>query len=291
MSDPSAACPTSGTPAASPREFSVRAPDGVTVGAQAWGNVRGAEIVLIHGFMQSHLSWSKQVNSPLATEFRMVTYDVRGHGGSDKFMDPALYNNGERFADELNAVIEAVGLKRPVLVGWSYGTRIVTDYLMKYGTGRIAGINYVGSALSGASEHLGPGTRILQQALSDDLRSNIEATRDFVRACFSRQPTEQEFETTLGFNMAVPVKIRQWLRRPAPYEATLRKIDVPVLVTHGIDDSITLLSLGQYVAATVPGARASYYPGVGHSPFWEDGARFNRELAAFVRECVLSVRG
>jgi alpha/beta hydrolase fold len=52
------------------------------------GGHRGPAIVFIHGFMQSHLSWMRQTASPLADGFRLVTYDVRGHGGSDKPAHP-----------------------------------------------------------------------------------------------------------------------------------------------------------------------------------------------------------
>ena len=42
------------------RPFAVKTPDGINISAQEWGNPNGREIVFIHGFMQSHLSWSKQ---------------------------------------------------------------------------------------------------------------------------------------------------------------------------------------------------------------------------------------
>ena len=58
----------------------VKTPDGLTISAQDWGNPAGPEIVFIHGFSQSHLSWIKQVTSELAKDFHMVTYDLRGHG-------------------------------------------------------------------------------------------------------------------------------------------------------------------------------------------------------------------
>ena len=67
------------------RPFVVKTPDAVNISAQEWGNPNGKEIVFIHGFMQSHLSWTKQVRDPeLARQFRMISYDFRGHGGSDK---------------------------------------------------------------------------------------------------------------------------------------------------------------------------------------------------------------
>jgi pimeloyl-ACP methyl ester carboxylesterase len=63
------------------KAVSVKTPDGLTISAQDWGNPNGPEILFIHGFSQSHLSWIKQVtSSDLAKEFHMVTYDLRGHG-------------------------------------------------------------------------------------------------------------------------------------------------------------------------------------------------------------------
>lgn len=281
-----AGCATTGVeePKAKPKALSVKTPDGVTISAQEWGNPSGPEIVFIHGFMQSSESWSRQVNSDLGREFRIITYDFRGHGLSDKVWDPKFYNDAGRFADELKAVLDEAGLKKPVLVGWSYGTRIMTDYLGKYGTARVAGLNYVGSAVSGDAKNFGPGIKLLGEALKEaSLAENLDATRSFLRSCFEKQPSAEDFETMAMFNMAVPVKVRQWLRRPAPYEPTLKAIDVPTLVTHGVKDQVTLVSLGEYVASTVPNARGSYYEGVGHSPFWEDHRRFNKELAEFVR--------
>ena len=46
----------------------VRAPDGVTIAAQEWGNSAGPEILFIHGFSQASLSWQRQVESDLAKD-------------------------------------------------------------------------------------------------------------------------------------------------------------------------------------------------------------------------------
>lgn len=271
------------THAQSYRSFVVKTPDGVNIAAQEWGNPGGKEIVFIHGFMQSHLSWTKQLRDPeLAKQFRMISFDFRGHGGSDKILDEKLYNNGDKFADELDAVIKAANLKKPVLVGWSYGSRIVSDYLRKFGSDQIAGINFVGGAGNAAKENLGSDIGLIPKTFTDDLAKNIEATKAFIRACFEKQPTVAEFEDMLAFNMMVPAQIRGWLRRPAPYEEALKATKVPTLVTHGVKDRILGLGLGKYLVATVPGAQASFYDDIGHSPFWEDAPRFNRELATLV---------
>ena len=100
------------------KAVSVKTPDGLTISAQDWGNPNEPEILFIHGFSQSHLSWIKQVtSSDLAKEFHMVTYDLRGHGNSDKPLEPERYKTSKYWGDEVQAVMDATGLKRPVLAG------------------------------------------------------------------------------------------------------------------------------------------------------------------------------
>jgi non-heme chloroperoxidase len=110
------------------------------------------------------------------------------------------------------------------------------------------------------------------------------ATRDFLRQCFARPLPEAELEAMFEFNMRVPREIRlALLGRPGRVEPTLKAITVPVLVTHGDDDRAVRVAVAHYTANTVKGAQKSIYAGIGHAPFWEDPARFNAELASFVR--------
>ena len=278
-----------GRPALAPaqgptRTLMVTTPDGVRVSAQEWGNPQGPEILFIHGFSQSHLSWLRQVRSDLAREFRMATYDVRGHGYSDKPMAPEYYKESRRWADEVQAVMDQIGLRKPVLVGWSYGGRIINDSLLTHGSGRISGVDFVAATSKSDPAFFGPGLRFLKPMSQGDLAANIEATGEFLKACFAKPLPAQEFQTMLAFNMLTPPAVRGHMGgRPAPYEEMLKSLKIPVLVTHGTEDQLVLIGMGRYTAATVPGAKLSVYEGIGHSPFWEDAARFNRELAEFVR--------
>jgi pimeloyl-ACP methyl ester carboxylesterase len=266
------------------KAVSVKTPDGLTISAQDWGNPSGPEIVFIHGFSQSHLSWIKQVTSDLAKEFHMVTYDLRGHGNSDKPFEPERYRDSKAWADELQAVMDATGLRRPVLAGWSYGGRIMADYLKIHGTARLAGLNYVDAGQKSDPSFAGPNLKRLAPMTSEDLATNITATRAFLRDCFSKQPTPEEFETMLSFNMMVPPKVRLGLSgRSLEIDDILKSLKLPVLVTHGSEDKNSNLIAAEYTAKMIPGAKLSVYQGVGHSPFFEDAPRFNAELAAFVR--------
>src|SRR3981189_1103683 len=159
------------------KPISVKTPDGLTISAQEWGNPAGPEILFIHGFSQSHLSWIKQVTGDLAKDFHMVTYDLRGHGNSDKPYEPERYKDPKAWADELQAVLDATGLKRPVLAGWSYGGRIMADYLKVHGTAKLAGLNYVDAGQKADPAFVGPNLKNLPLMASEDLPLHIPPTR------------------------------------------------------------------------------------------------------------------
>src|ERR1700722_5316247 len=266
------------------KPITVKTPDGLTISAQEWGNPAGPEILFIHGFSQSHLSWMRQVDSELAREFHIVTYDLRGHGNSDKPLDPARSRDSKAWGDEVQAVIDAAGLKRPVLVGWSYAGRVISDYLATHGAGQIAGINFVDAPIKVDPALIGDNLKNLPLMTSEDLTTNISATRSFLHGCFSKQPSADDYETMLAFNMMVLPKVRAGLSgRPLDATEMMSKLTLPVLVTHGAEDRNAKLAVAQYTASVIPGAKLSVYEGIGHSPFYEDAPRFNAELAAFVR--------
>ena len=261
----------------------VQTPDGVSISAQEWGNPNGVEILFIHGFSQSQLSWSRQFGSELAKSFRIISYDIRGHGSSEKPLGSDYYRDHRRWADELKAVMEQAKLKKPVLVGWSYGARIIAEYLMEYGDKNIAAINFVGAFTKVEKEILGPATPALLKMVSENLAENIENRISFLKFCTAKPLPPDELQGMLAYNMVVPPQIRgHLLGRPAPYEDALKKLTVPVLVSHGSEDQVALVPMADYTARVVSHAQSSIYEGVGHMPFWEAPARFNRELGEFV---------
>ncbi len=269
------------------RSFTVATPDGVSIAASEWGNPDGPEVLFIHGFSQCSLAWMRQLNDPaLAAKFRMVAYDLRGHGASGKPPEAHHYSQDRPWADEVASVIAVAGLKRPVLVAWSFAGRVVSDYLRYHGSSLLAGITFVGSGTKSAKEIDGPGCSQLSGMVSEDLAVNIAATRKFLRACFLVQPDRDTFETMLAYNMMIPARIRAAAldRIPNPGDL-LPSLKLPVLVTHGSHDELVLPLAGEFTATTVPGARLSLYQDIGHTPFFEDTPRFNRELAEFVRHC------
>jgi len=255
--------------------------DGAAIAWEEWGNPSGREILFIHGFNQCRFSWARQTADPhLASRYKMVALDLRGHGESDKPLGPDSYAADKLWGDDVAAVIASAGLKRPVFVIWSYAGRVIADYIRTHGAGAIGGVNFVAARTRVAPAMLGPGQRNLRPMTSEELPQNIAATRSFLRACFELQPAQPDFETMLAFNMVVPARVRVLIlgRETDTIDAT-RSLTCPALVTHGMKDQLFLPELAEFTASCVKGARLSLYEGIGHAPFWEDAERFNRELA------------
>lgn len=270
----------------SDRQAWVRTPDGVRISVREWGRPDGRPIVFVHGLAQSHLSFLPQFASELARAHRLVAYDLRGHGESDKPVDPVFYRDGQRWADELDAVIAALDLARPVLVGWSLGGRVLRQYLIHHGDRRIGGLHFVSTRPFEDPGVLATASRADLAGRPATLAERIDAHIAFLRACFHRQPEEADFAVALAYNVIVPQEIREaisgWSTPLADTRAALEKVRVPTLVCHGRDDALILPRAAEMTAAAIQGARISWYDDCGHSPFVEHAARFNRELSQFV---------
>jgi non-heme chloroperoxidase len=119
---------------------------GLKLAAYEAGKADGPPIVFIHGFSGNHLTWERQFSGSLAAEFRLVAFDLRGHGASDKPLEAVRYTNSALWAEDLAAVIRVKNLNRPVLVGWSYGGYVIADYIRKFGDGKIGGVVFLGSS-------------------------------------------------------------------------------------------------------------------------------------------------
>ena len=115
---------------------------GIQLHAVETGNPKGRPILFLHGLSQCWLSWSRQMSSDLADDYRLVSMDLRGHGLSDRPREG--YTDSKLWAEDVNAAIHALSLDHPILCGFSYGPLVILDYLRHYGDDGIGGLNFVG---------------------------------------------------------------------------------------------------------------------------------------------------
>lgn len=258
---------------------------------QQYGNPEGKPILFVHGLSQCYLVWSKQYQSTLTEEFRLVCLDNRGHGMSEKPIALEAYTQARLWADDVQAVITALALDKPILVGWSYGGYIINDYLAVYGSEMVGGINYVcAGVLLGVEKATGMfGSEFIETLpglCSENLDDNISAVRKLLRLIFEKQPSQDEFEELIASNMITPPVVRKGMvSRVIERDAVMQALNLPVLVAEGEKDRVVLSTHTKHLLSCIPHAQASFYAGVGHSPHMEEPGRFNGELALFARGC------
>lgn len=81
----------------------------------------GEDIVMLHGFLGNQAVWHLQIVPQLRTRYRVTTFDLRGHGYSD--VTPSGYT-AKDLADDLEGLLDALGIESPYLVGHSYGADV-----------------------------------------------------------------------------------------------------------------------------------------------------------------------
>ena len=249
------------------------------------GNPRGRPIVLIHGLSQCWLSWTRQLNSDLAEKFRLVAFDLRGHGLSDKPREG--YADSKLWADDVHAVMQTLGLNHPILCGWSYGPLVILDYIRHYGEDAIGGINFVGGVTKLGSEQAAAVLTAdflgnVPGLFSTDSEESARALDSLLRMCFVRELEAADRYLMLGYNLSVPPYVRQaLLSRSVDNDDLLPRLRKPVLITHGSDDAVVKAAVIDQQMARITHAQVQVMANTGHAACWDSAPAYNTCLREF----------
>lgn len=297
--------------APAPAVSSVVSSDGTALAYRLLGDPAARPLVLVHGWAQSSASWGPELLDALAERFRVVAVDLRGHGHSG--VAETGYDSSEQWADDLEAVLDAAGIGGDpaedagagdaraedagaggagpggaILLGWSYGGIVVSDYLASRGEGRVAGLVLCG-AVTAVSRSAGGAVGPAMMAVADGGFAEDPGTAIATLAGFGtammRSGDGVSRQRIFGLSLATPPAVRQkLLTRRVDHDDTLRGLAIPALVIHGEHDGVVLPSAGRANAEMIPGARYVGFAESAHAPFLEETPRFLAELDAFAAE-------
>lgn len=264
----------------------VRSADGTQLAVQEWGNAEGRPIVFLHAFGMNHLFWHEQLTDAALQKHRLITFDHRGHGESDKPLRAEAYNNADVWADDLHAILTARGVVKPILVGWSMSGALMLDYIARHGEADIGGLVFVAAVnkLGGpmfAAGQIGStfADPAAQGIFSESLTEQVPAW-NFVNRALTTAPLPREAQDLiLASAMLTPVIARaNILPRDADHLPTLAKSKLPILAVHAQDDSIVTPAAMEHLKAVRPDAQTHLWANGGHAPQWENAAAFNALL-------------
>jgi len=246
---------------------------GLPLAARVAGPADAPPIVLVHGFSQGSLAFARQFAGPLVRRFRLIAPDLRGHGMSAAG-DLAAMADGATWGADLAACLDAFADRPAVLVGWSYGGRILCELVRLEGEGRIAGLVFVSavtqSVLADGSRPVGDGAAAIAGMLADDDAIQFAAISRFLSASISQPLPPLERERLVAINAAVRPSVRRAMQRlVSDNDALLDGLTRPVLAIHGEKDRVVRRESAENIAARAPGATLRLLADVGHIPFLE----------------------
>ena len=209
----------------------------------------GRPVVLIHGWPLSGASWSEQTDQFKDAGYRVITYDRRGFGESDK---PKTGYSYDTLADDLHGLIEALDLHDISLVGFSMGGGEVARYIEKYGEGEIHSVVFAAAVPPKLMKTPDNPDGPLEMSKAAEMTAGLTADEDafydeFTKQFFSANAdgnilvTEQQRKDALALTkQADKIAALEAMQSFAltDFREDLTRITVPTLVIHGDSDGI-----------------------------------------------------
>ena len=240
-------------------------------------------VVLVNGLADDLESWGYQTAALLEAGFRVLSFDNRGVGASDK---PAGPYTTQLFAQDTKALIDELGIGDFHLLGVSMGGMIVQEYALAHpGDLRslTLGCTYAApgpfcSRMFAMWQEMAP--RVGLAAVMQDV-TLWAFTQEFFE---TREPELREFEQAMA---AIPQPIEAYLAQLSSIQThdttdRLAQIAVPTLVIAGEEDILIPVELSRRLHAAIAGSQWQTVPG-GHACIWEHPTPFNDAVIAFMR--------
>jgi pimeloyl-ACP methyl ester carboxylesterase len=241
----------------------------------------GHTIVLVHGWKGSHRMWDPAVYR-LMREFRVIAFDNRGMGESDKPAGP--YDFGVLAAD-LGYVLEVLRADDVTLVGWSMGCTISLEYLAR-GGGRIGRLVLVNGPLKLTQTPEFPWTMTEEQLRGylDDLAARWpDAEEEFSRGAL-RDPHSAYADLYYQVALQTPLEMAMRIvdeQVKIDHTTVLPTLQLPVLAAYGRHDPYYPIALAEYIAASAPKGSYVVFEESAHAPHYEEPDRFCEVIREF----------
>lgn len=252
---------------------------GVRVGFRRRGT--GPALVLLHGAVCDSRVWRVELES-FADAFTVVAWDTPGCGGSD---DPPDHFRIGDFAECLAALIDALDLGRPQLLGHSWGSTLALELCRKR-PAMVRSLVLVG-AYAGWAGSLPPAE--VQQRLDFALNAAHRGPGSFRPASmpglFSElMPPDRADELAMIMSDIRPAGTRTMALAlaEADLRASLPEIDLPTLLVCGDADTRSSLSVAQALHRAIPNSTLEVLQGLGHECYLEASSAFESAVRPFL---------
>lgn len=252
----------------------------------------GRPVVLIHGWPLSGESWVNQVDALQRAGHRVITYDRRGFGRSDKPMTGYTYDT---LTEDLQALLEELNLEDATLVGFSMGGGEVARYFSKYGSDRIRSVVFASAVppymLQTDDNPEGPLTKSQAAEMAAKLTKDEDAfyhqfTTEFFSVNGELKVTEAQRQDAIALCKQADKKAALACMTAfgeTDFREDLPKVDVPALVLHGEGDgTVPFAGSGQRTHAALPTSELHVIADAPHGCNVSHAEEWNRVVIDFL---------
>lgn len=253
----------------------------------------GRPVILIHGWPLSGEAWQKQVPALTQAGFRVITYDRRGFGRSDK---PQSGFDYDTLADDLAGLIDDRNLTDVTLVGFSMGGGEVARYIAKYGEAKLHSVVFASAVppymLKTADNPEGPLTEAKAKEMEEGLKADRETffdgfTKDFFSAQGVLKVTEAERQDAIKLCLQSDQTAALGCMKAfgtTDFRDDIKKVSVPTLVIHGDSDgTVPFEGSGKRTHAAIAGSELVVLTDAPHGCNVSHPEQFNEALIAFLQ--------
>ncbi len=242
--------------------------DGVGIWYEMHGE--GPAILLSHGYSATCRMWDVQV-AALRDRFRVIVWDMRGHGQSDVPTDPAAYSEAATVED-MAALLRTCGAPNAVIAGLSLGGYMSLAFHLRHPE-QVRALMLFDTGPGFRNDSARGAWNARARARADDLES-----RGFAALGSSDEVRMSQHRSAAGLAGAARGMLTQ---QDDGVIRSLETIRVPTLVLVGANDT-NFLAATDYMAAKIPGATKLVIPDAGHASNLHQPAAFNRAVEAFL---------
>lgn len=246
---------------------------------------KGYPLVLIMGYSGTMDFWDRVLLKKLASTYRMIIFDNRGMGkttASEKEFTVEL------FADDTAALLDALGIERAHVLGWSMGTSIAQELAFRYPDKVNKLILY--AADCGGQEAIKPDPEV-QSQLTDTSGTAEERGKRLIKLLFPEKWFKGNPDIHKYFPMpqesSLPGNIDRQTKAMEEWQGSysrLPELKNPTLVITGTDDTLTPAQNSLIIAERVPGAWLVRLDGCGHGAMYQCPEKIGTIVITFLED-------
>lgn len=250
----------------------------------------GKPLVLIHGWSQSKEAFAPQLEE-LSKKYKVVAYDLRGHGESERTQRGLTLDT---LARDLKELIEHLNLDKVLLAGWSMGASTIFNYVKDYGVKYLAGIvlfDMTPKLLNDQEWNLGlwHGEYNIDQALID-MTTIANDFADFAGPFFRRAApymNEEMIDMAMVETMKNSPHVMNafWLAMAVnDYRDILANMSVPTVIAYGENSTLYCADTAKYLKEQIPHSRVEEFAQCTHLLVMENPDKATQVISELAAE-------